>query len=106
VPRQVLELGSCPYDEDGADITRPGFAERAKRECAALIEQIRRQFGPEPPGTELKTQPKSHEAGTYYEVVVEYGDEDGEAYALRVEDNLPARWDEEAKRVLEGWKWQ
>ena len=68
--REFLALDCVPAEEAGAQVDEPGYKERALRECTVLINQLRRQFGPEPPGASLEVRPLFHEAGSYYAVVV------------------------------------
>src|SRR5262245_6101580 len=89
-----------PAEEECADVGRPGYKERALRECNALVRQLRRQFGPEPPGASLAVRPMPHDAGSYDTVVVFYESVTAEAYALQVERAFPGRWDAEARHEL------
>src|SRR5262245_5813706 len=98
--RQFLVLESGPAEEECADVGVPDYRERALRECNALVGQLRRQFGREPPGAALAVRPMPHDAGTYYTVIVFYEGPEAEAYALRVEKDFPGRWDDQARREL------
>ena len=100
MPRRFLVLESGPAEEECAQIDAPGYRQRALRECDALVGQLRRQFGREPPGAALAVRPMPHEAGTYYTVVIFYEDQEAEAYALKVERDFPGRWDDQARREL------
>ena len=95
-----IELGSAPSEEEAAQLGDKGYKDRTKLECQCLIEQIRRQFGPEPPGASLAIRASFHEAGSYYQVVLNYSDDEGLKYGIRIEHNLPSTWDKEAKAIL------
>ncbi|MCL6564182.1 MAG: hypothetical protein K6U87_14365 [Firmicutes bacterium] len=92
--RGEMSIGPAPANEPCAQVGQPGYAERAREECRRFIDLIRRTVGPEPPGARLRVAACPHEFGTYYEVVVEYDDEDEAAvdYAFRVEREAPATW--------------
>src|SRR5260221_14265770 len=98
--RACVVLESGPAEEDCADVGRPGYKERALRECSTLVRQLRRQFGPEPAGASLAVRPMPHDVGTYYTVVVFYEDAAAETYALQVERSFPGRWNAEARHEL------
>ena len=100
MPRDYLVLEAVPTDETPADLDAKGYAARARQCCAAFIAQLRRQFGPEPKGAALKTRAMPHDVGTYYTVVCYYDGRAGEAYALRLEADLPASWDDQARQEL------
>ena len=97
-----LYIGSAPAGEQCAQLGTDGYAERAWRECRALIGQLRRVFGPEPPGVRLYVRHNPHDFGTYLSVNAEFDPEDevGIAYAFRLERELPESWDDEANAYL------
>lgn len=100
--RDYLTLGPTPYDEPCAQLGTDHFYAKSRIESDAYIHQLLRQFG-DPPGLcFFRTKPFHHEFGTYYEVVITFFDDDEEAahFAYHVENNLPARWDEEALNEL------
>jgi hypothetical protein len=92
-----MNIGSSPADEDCVQVGSDNYAARAKQECLRYIELLRRKFGPEPAGTRLVTKGFPHDFGTYYEVCVVYDDNDraGLDYALLLEGNSPATWDDD-----------
>ena len=103
--KDFIYIGSAPCDEECTQVGTPGYSERAKKECRALIAQIRRVLGNEPEeaaGTGLRIKGENHEYGTYYEVVCSYDDDFPEStkYAYRCEAECPQKWDEEAKLEL------
>jgi hypothetical protein len=97
-----LCIGSAPSDEECAQVGSEGYARRAKAECAAFINQLRRVFGGEPDGARLRTKSNAHDYGTYFEVVCDYEEENQKAldYALKVEGETPQEWDDEARKEL------
>lgn len=97
-----LHIGSTPAEEDCAQVGSEGYAFRARHECWALMQQLRRMFGPEPPGTKLYIKSNPHDFGEYLSANCSYPEEDkaGLNYAQRCEAELPARWDQEARTYL------
>lgn len=101
-------IGSSPCDEACAQVGEANYAEKARTECRAFIEQLRRQFGPEPDGVRLITKGSPHDFGTYYEVVARVESDAPEAswaYAAQCEDDAAPVWDEEAHAVLAQAAW-
>ena len=99
-----MPLGPVPYAEDCAQLGTPGYYERARKECRAYRNQLRRVFG-EPPGNAsfvMKSFP--HDLGSYHEICVRYdpNNEEESDFAYMCEGNLPELWDEEARKELEG----
>lgn len=98
---QSLSLGSVPANEDCAQVGCGDYASQARRECVALINQLRREHGKEPCGAFLKIQTIDHEWGQYLTVVCEYDRDNGLAAAYaRACNALPATWDREAGQEL------
>lgn len=97
-----LSIGATPCGEDCAQVGSNNYSARVKRECAAFINQLRRQFGPEPEFASLRIKAFSHDFGTYYEVVCYFNDEDSKSvdYAFDIENNSPELWDEQAREEL------
>ena len=105
--RDYIELGSTPYDEDCAQVGEANYRQLARFECQQFIAQLRRLFGPEPDGAELRVKAFSHDFGTYYEVVCYFDDTLPESvdYAFQCEgDNAPANWDDEARQALKTFR--
>lgn len=90
-----LDLGSAPSDEDCAQLGSDDYEVRAKRECRALVNQLKRQCGTPPPNTRFRIKSNPHDFGTYYSVVIEFDPEDDEAaaYAYRCDEASPSQWD-------------
>ena len=91
-----MYIGESPCDEPCAQLGKPGYIERARAECAAFIEAIRRKLGEEPAGAHLSVKREAHEYGTYLTVVCRYDDNDEKAieYAFRCEAEAPRTWAE------------
>lgn len=100
--RDYLEIGPVPAGEK-CESLGPNYDEvRARRECYAFRNQLRRMFGPEPTGATLKVKSNPHDFGTYLEIACYYDDQNEEAmaYAFRCEAEMPESWDEAAKEEL------
>jgi len=102
--RDFFSLAPTPVDEDciqaGGDYTDN------LKECTALCNQLVRQHGKPPIGTEFFIMENHHDFGTYLELAIFYteGTEEEESesqlYAANCE-SLPTLWDEEAIHELE-----
>lgn len=101
--RDSISIGPTPVDESCVDLGEDNYIARARKECAAFIRQLRRQFGPEPGSAKLKITHNPHDFNTYLDVVCYYDDNDMEGmdYAFRLESETPEEWDEIAKSELE-----
>ncbi len=101
--RETIEIGATPHGEDCAQVGAPDYAERARRECRAYINQLKRMFGEPPEGCSLRVKSFSHDFGSYHEVVAVFDDENEEAaeYAYRLESDGPEYWDAEAQAELQ-----
>lgn len=98
-----LDLGSAPAYEDCAQLgVDPEYPEKARRECRALIRQLRRSCGDPPPGACFRIIGNLHDFGTYYSVVIDFDpeDEDAVAYAYRCDEVSPSEWDDAARAEL------
>lgn len=107
--RTFLELGSTPGEEPCAQTIHPDYETRAHAECNAYIGQLYRFLAANghpqealPEGFALVVRPHSHDFGTYYQVAVQYNDEDEKSCKLAyfVEGKGPGMWDDEARKVL------
>ena len=99
-----LDLGSAPSDEDCAQIgVDDNYEARARRECRALINQLKRMCGDPPPGTRFRIMANPHDFGTYYSVVIDFdpNDADAVAYAYRCDEESPSEWDMAARLELD-----
>ena len=95
-----LYLGPTPSDENCAQVGDDNFREQCNKEMEMYIDQLKRLF-PEVAGYKgmrFKKHWQQHDFGSYGEVVITYNDEDEEesTLALRIEWNLPKKWDEVA----------
>jgi hypothetical protein len=97
-----IEIGSSPAEEPCAQVGSDNYYEMAHRECRALIRQLRRKLGQEPPGARLYIKSNPHDFGTYYEVACKFNENDEAAteYAYKCESECPQNWDEKAKEEL------
>lgn len=102
MPYDIMDIGSTPHSVDGAQVGSDNYRDEARKECNALIHQMRRICGPEPDGAYLYISANPHDFGTYYSVAVKYDDRNNEAarYAYRCEAELPEYWDAEAMKEL------
>jgi hypothetical protein len=93
--RDELSIGPTPSGETCEQLGPHYDATKARRECSAFVEQLRRVFGPEPEGARFRITSNPHDFGSYYDVVVVFDDENPEAvaYAFKVEGATPESWD-------------
>jgi hypothetical protein len=102
--QQYFDIGSTPSDEECAQVGTPDYYRRAKIECTAFKNQLRRHFGDEKRhGCLLVTRANPHDFGDYYEVVIFFNDKDpkSEVFALKVESETPSNWDDDAKKEIQ-----
>ena len=92
--RDYITLGSTPSDEDCAQVGTPSYRTDALQECRRFVAQLEQQFPALPDGVYFSTKSFPHDFGTYYEVVVNYDDDDIAQVdaAFDVENNLPTNW--------------
>lgn len=98
-----ITLGPVPCDEDCAQVGSPDYAIKARKECRAFINQIRRQHPAlvdKIANLNIKSFP--HDFGTYYEVVALFDDNspDETHAAYELENVTPTVWDREARIEL------
>lgn len=101
--REYLELGPVPCDEKCEQVGPDCNYQRMALESREYANQLARMFpGAEDAYCSFRVKSFPHDFGTYYEVVVRYDsdDENSAAFAFNVEENLPAEWDAEARKVL------
>ena len=94
MPRQYIELGQAPANEDCAQVGDLNYQVNARRECQSYIQAIRNYLGPEPDGAELSYKSFPHDFGSYYEVVCYYDENKPESvdYAFKCERQAPLTW--------------
>jgi hypothetical protein len=97
-----LDLGSTPAREACAQLGSDKYQSRARRECRAFINLLRRAMGDEPAGARLAVKSNPHDFGSYLSVVCYFNDSDPVAidYAYRCESDGPQFWDEQARTDL------
>ena len=98
-----MDFDCVPCDEKCEQVGMPGYNPlRARAECRAYLNQLRRMFGEPPDGCRLVIRSNPHDAGDYLTVAARYDSSDEWAlkWALNVERRLPSRWDPEARREL------
>ena len=97
-----ISLSPVPTDEKCAQLGEVNYMKRARKECNIFKRQLIRTLGTPPPGVFIKIKRNNHDFGVYLDLVVEFDENDKEGidYAFRLENELPERWDEEAKKEL------
>ena len=106
--RDHICIGPTPADETCAQVGADDYQSTARRECRAFINQIRREFGPEPDGARLFIKSNPHDFGSYLDVCCEFETDGADEfdytnveqvkpsaayeYALKCE-NTSNRWD-------------
>lgn len=101
-PQTDVHLGWAPTQEEHAQVGSAGYRFRARHECWALIQQLRRTFGPEPKGARLFVREEPHKLGIQLSVgfAHQQADDAGVKYAIRCLTEPPLRWDAEARKYL------
>lgn len=98
-----VSLGPTPVDEECAEVGSGNYGLRAKKECRAYINQLKRIIAANqksiPEGFTFRIKAHPHDFDTYYEVSV-YHDKMECKLAEWIQDNLPSNWDDEAKKEL------
>jgi hypothetical protein len=91
----TVYLGPAPAEEDCAQVGRTDYEERARAECLAYIEAIRKVVGAEPDGARLRVKRQAHDFGSYLEVVCEFdgNNRDAAEYAARCDAEAPTTWE-------------
>ena len=90
-------LGPTPGDEECTQID--GSWERkvaSRNECQRYVNGIRKYFGNEPKGCQVKVKTEQHDFGTYYEAVIflDEGNDEARKYAITVDNYVPGTWGE------------
>lgn len=93
-----IELGSAPFEEECAQLGEPDYKSNAKKECWEYRRQLQRMF---PDENSILFQLRKLNDGSH-QVVAVYDSTNVEAIdsADHIETNRPARWDEEAARIM------
>jgi hypothetical protein len=92
---QCLSIAAAPLEEDCAQVGRPDYEERSRRECLIFERMLRRLYPAPDAEAWLKTKSSAHDFGRYREVCACYDDRDEAAcdYAYRLEREAPLKWD-------------
>ena len=101
--RDSISIGCSPWAEDCAQVGTDNYHQRARKECAAFVNQIRRVVGLEPHGARLRIKSNPHDFGDYLEVECVYDDacETAVNYAFECEGHKGLEyWDAQAKTEL------
>ena len=101
--KDSLNLSPTPIGEDCAQLGAPDYYSVAKKEIIVFISQLIREHGEPPRGARYRITNNPHDFGTYYDLNIEFDDENDEAseYAYKVEGDLPEYWDEIAIKELD-----
>ena len=102
--KQFIELGNCPYNEEGVQVSKEEYLEEMSKESLKYITLLRKKF-PQFIKFNCKFSVKSFPGylGNYQEVVINYDTEDDTAirYAFFVDNHLPARWSDDGEVVFD-----
>lgn len=102
---ELAQLAPVPIDEPCAQLGSADYGARSSVECRVFQRMLERQFPiPDEVDAFLIVRQFLHEFGMYREVCVKYRGQDGQAYATRVEDELPHNWDEIAAAELQWYQ--
>lgn len=99
--RDSIYIGETPNTETCEQMGDNYDSAKARRECRAYINQLRRVYGQEPAGAMFKVKSNPHDFGSYLSVECYYDDNNEEAmnYAFNAEAGCD-EWDAEAKAEL------
>jgi hypothetical protein len=111
--KESINIGATPAEED-CEALGPNYdVAKAKRECRAYINQLRRWLIAQGHGEKLArvesegafrlyTKANAHDFGTYHEVEVKIEGDNEEAVELAylIDGSGPREWDDEAKKEL------
>lgn len=99
---ETLDYECTPSNEPCAQLGETNYAHRARLEAMCLIDQLRRENGPEPDRARFRIVRNSHDFGTYLSLAIEFDPDDDSAFqwAYSVDQAWPDQWDEEARAAL------
>lgn len=99
--KDYITLGPVPYEEDCAQVGQANYSALSAIETRAYCQQLMRLFTV-PDGVSIRTKSFPHEFGNYHEVCVVFDDSYQHQldFACRVEDSLPAVWDQQARDYI------
>jgi hypothetical protein len=98
-----LHLSPTPIDEPCQQVGPNYDPQRARAECRAFINQLKRQFPAETALVTLSIKNQQHDFGSYVDVIATFDSENESAVdaAYTLEGSLPENWDDEAKKELD-----
>lgn len=96
--RDEFHLDTTPYEESCEQIGPNFNYNQAKKEAQVFIAQLIREFGEPPATAKFRIVSCRHDFGDYLSVVLDFDvdNEEESTYACRVENEIPANWDEQA----------
>lgn len=97
--RDYLYLGPTPADEPCMQLgSKDWDLDKAREECKRYIQLLEKKFPGMPESCSFRVKVEQHEFGMSPEVVVSFDGAYPESveYAFRVENNLPATWEDDA----------
>lgn len=104
--KDYITLGATPCDEPCEQLGDGYDRSKALLECRVYRDQLLRiakEAGKEvPAGLTLAPKGERHDFGTYYEVAATFDSNDHEAIEMAYwfDHNVPANWDDEARKAL------
>lgn len=102
--KEILFFSSTvPSNSPCVQVGSDNYQKWSLLEGKALRDQIHRQIGFPPEGTQIRIVKRAHDFGDYLDLSVffTFGDETAsELWAQRVETEFPEEWDHESKRFL------
>lgn len=106
---EFLEFDLTPSEENCSQVGKDNYYANATKEYETIKNQLIRIFGNPPNGVFFKKSFVPHDFGSYIELRVYYdnNDETSIDYAFKLENEWPAKWDQEAIKELEskGYIW-
>jgi hypothetical protein len=97
--RESLELGPTPCDEACVQVGTDDYFAKARPECRRYIDLLTKKFGKPPGEAYFYVKSNPHDFGSYLEVAIKFNINSREemAFAYHVENNLPAKWSDDAE---------
>ncbi|MDR0578705.1 MAG: hypothetical protein LBI87_14535 [Candidatus Accumulibacter sp.] len=92
---QCLSIGATPCEEECAQVGRPDYEERSRRECLVFQRMLERLHPAPNAEAWLEVKSFAHDFGRHHQVCVCFNEQDEAAchYANRLERKMPAQWD-------------
>ena len=101
--REFIDLSTTvPLDEACVQLGASDYLMGSRAEAKAFIDQIKRENGEPPVGASISVIKCPHDFGTYHDIRIIYDTDKpaSEEWALKVEAELPHKWDEAAIECL------